>query len=131
MSVKFVSAILGPEMAAPILWAPGKNAFFLQEKTHVHKIPPFRGGGILGGGIFFGGGSADFIFMGARIFLICGSPKTSHVKKPDSRNFCIFCVFVSAFSAFLLCGISSDPYFSGVRGTFRIFGIFAVSGSNR
>ena len=28
-------------------------------KTHVHKIPPFRGGG-----------SADFIFMGARIFLI-------------------------------------------------------------
>ena len=31
-------------------------------KTHVHKVPPFRGG--------FGGGSADFIFMGARIFLI-------------------------------------------------------------
>ena len=39
-----------------------KNAFFLQE-THVHKIPRFRGG-------FGGGGSADFIFMGARIFLI-------------------------------------------------------------
>ena len=36
-------------------------------KNHVHKIPRFRGGGILGGG---GGGSADFIFMGARIFLI-------------------------------------------------------------
>ena len=35
--------------------------------THVHKIPPVRGGdGILG---FGGGGSADFIFMGARIFL--------------------------------------------------------------
>ena len=32
VSVKFVSAILGPEMAAPILWTPGKNAFFLQEK---------------------------------------------------------------------------------------------------
>ena len=31
VSVKFVSAILGPEMAAPILWTPGKNAFFLQE----------------------------------------------------------------------------------------------------
>ena len=44
-----------------------KNAFFLQEKTHVHKIPRFGGGGILG---FWGGrGSADFIFMGARIFL--------------------------------------------------------------
>ena len=31
VSVKFVSAILGPEMAARILWAPGKNAVFLQE----------------------------------------------------------------------------------------------------
>ena len=36
-------------------------------KTHAHKIPHFRGGGIWG---FLGGeGSADFIFMGARIFL--------------------------------------------------------------
>ena len=35
--------------------------------THVHKIPRFRGGAfwVLGGG----GLSADFIFMGARIFL--------------------------------------------------------------
>ena len=69
VSVKFVSAILGPEMAAPILWTPGKNAFFLQENLHVHKIPRFGGGGnlvlVLGGG----GGSADFIFMGAGIFL--------------------------------------------------------------
>ena len=32
-------------------------------KTHVHNTPRFRGrGGV-------GGGSADFIFMGARIFL--------------------------------------------------------------
>ena len=39
-------------------------------KTHVHKIPRFRGGGYFG---FFGGGeSADFIFMGARIFLTSG-----------------------------------------------------------
>ena len=28
LSVKFVSAILGPKMAAPILRTPGKNAFF-------------------------------------------------------------------------------------------------------
>ena len=49
----FVSAILGPEMAAPILWTPGKMRSFCR-KTHVHKIPRFRGG------------SADFIFMGAR-----------------------------------------------------------------
>ena len=34
-------------------------------KTHVHKIPRFGGGGYFGSG----GGSADFIFMGARIFL--------------------------------------------------------------
>ena len=67
MSVKFVSAIVGPEMGAPILWTPGKSAVFLQEKTHVHKIPRFRGGGILGFG--GGGGSADYIFMGARILL--------------------------------------------------------------
>ena len=43
---------------------------FCKKKTHVHKIHRFRGGGILG--FFWGGGSADFIFMGARIFLtIC------------------------------------------------------------
>ena len=35
-------------------------------KSHVHKIPCFRGGGILG---FFWGGSADLIFMGAGNFL--------------------------------------------------------------
>ena len=66
MSVKFLSAILGPEMAAPILWAPRIAAFFLQANLHVHKIPRFRGEFCLGGG----GGNADFIFMGAGIFLI-------------------------------------------------------------
>ena len=65
MSVKFLSAILGPEMAAQILWTPGKNAFFLQENLHVHNIPRFWVGGYSG----LGGGSADFIFMGAGIFL--------------------------------------------------------------
>ena len=35
-------------------------------KTHAHKIPPFRGGYFGFGG---GGESADFIFMGAGIFL--------------------------------------------------------------
>ena len=67
MSVKFVSAILGPEVAAPILWAPGISAFFLQENRHVHKNSSFWGGIFLGFG--GGGGSADFIFMGAGIFL--------------------------------------------------------------
>ena len=58
VSVKFVSAILGPEMGAPILWTPEKMRSFCR-KNHVRKIPLFWGGG----------GSADFIFMGARIFL--------------------------------------------------------------
>ena len=54
-------------MGASILWAPGKIRSFCRKKTHVLKIPRFRGGyfGVLGGG-----GSADFIFMGARIFLM-------------------------------------------------------------
>ena len=65
MSVKFVSAILGPEMAAPILWAPGKMFRFCR-KTNVHKIPRFGGGGVF----WVGGGSADFIIIGAGIFLI-------------------------------------------------------------
>ena len=36
-------------------------------KNRVHKIPRFRGGGGYFG--FGGGGNADFVFMGARIFL--------------------------------------------------------------
>ena len=76
VSVKFVSAILGSEMAAPTLWTPGKNAFFLQENLlFFHRIPRFWGGGgfwVWGGGFWVGGGGggADFIFMGAGIFLI-------------------------------------------------------------
>ena len=69
MSVKFLSAILGPEMAAPILWAPRIPVFFLQENLHVHRIPRFLGGGYFG---FGGGGSPDFIFVGAGIFLMDG-----------------------------------------------------------
>ena len=61
MSVKFVSAILGPEMAARILWAPGQKCVLSAGKTYVHKIPRFRGGGYFG----FGGGGVT----GAGIFL--------------------------------------------------------------
>ena len=45
MSIKFLPVILGPETAAPILWAPGIFWFFLLENPHAHKIPPFGGGG--------------------------------------------------------------------------------------
>ena len=65
VSVKFVSAILGPEMRASALWGAWKNALFLQEKP-LSVIFLLLG---LGGG---GGASADFIFMGARIFLKFG-----------------------------------------------------------
>ena len=53
MSVKFVSAILGPEMAAPILWTPGK---FLV----------LGGGGIFG--FWGGGGECRFYFYGREDF---------------------------------------------------------------
>ena len=61
---------MGPQLAAPILLAPAFLLFFLLENPHAHKIPRFRGGGLLG---FFGtgGGSANFIFMGVGIFPNC------------------------------------------------------------
>ena len=65
VSVKFLSATLGPEMGASILWTPGKKRSFCRKKPMSIEFLVL-GGGILGlGG---GGGSADFIFMGARIF---------------------------------------------------------------
>ena len=50
---KISPVTLGPEMAAPILWAPGIFWFFLLENPHAHKIPPFKGGvlGFLEGGV--------------------------------------------------------------------------------
>ena len=65
MSVKFLSAILGPEMAAPILWTPGKMRPFCR-KNHVHKIPRLRGGGIWV--FFWGGGKCRFYFYGREDF---------------------------------------------------------------
>ena len=70
MSIKFPPAILGPEMAAPILWAPGIFLFFLLEIPRAHKIPPVRGGGVMGFLRRGGGASANFIFMGVGIFPI-------------------------------------------------------------
>ena len=63
VSIKFPPVILGPEMAAPILWAPGIFWFFLLENPHAHKIPPFRGGFwvFLEGG---GGWKCQFYFYG-------------------------------------------------------------------
>ena len=64
-------------------------------KTRVRKIPRFGGGGgILG--FLGGGGSADFIFMGARIFLIEGKElgpwrfRPFYANQSSELNFLIF-----------------------------------------
>ena len=62
VSVKFLSAIMGPEMGASILWTPGKMRSFCKEKTHVLKIPRLRGG--IFGFFFWGGGECRFYFYG-------------------------------------------------------------------
>ena len=56
-SVIFPPAILGPEMAAPILWAPGTLGFSCWKPRHAHKIPRLKWGG-----------SANLIFMGVGCF---------------------------------------------------------------
>ena len=63
VSAKCLSAILGPEMGAPILWAPGIFPFFLQEPSVSIKFLVLGGGGILG----FRGG-VPILFLWARGF---------------------------------------------------------------
>ena len=63
--INFLPAILGPEMAAPILRGRGKIAFFLRENLHAHRNSRFLGGGGWG----FLGRSADF-FCGREDFLV-------------------------------------------------------------
>ena len=65
VSVKFVTAILGPEMGAPILWTRGQNALFLQEKPMSVKFLVWGGGG---GTLGFGGGECRFYFYGRADF---------------------------------------------------------------
>ena len=50
MSVIFPPAILGPDMAAPILWAPGILGLFLLENPHAHKFLVLAGVGFGKGG---------------------------------------------------------------------------------
>ena len=83
MSINYPPAIFGPEMAPPILWAPGILCFLLLENPHAHKIPPFRGGGGVLGFLRKGGGSANFIFMGVLIFPTCHTrARNSKARKP-------------------------------------------------
>ena len=66
LSAIFPSAVLGPEMAAPLLWAPGILWFCLLEDLHAHKMPRLRGGG--GVGLFLGGSGVEVptLFLWAR-----------------------------------------------------------------
>ena len=67
-----------------------KKTVLSARKTHVHKIPRFRGGGYFG---FWGGGSADFILMGALIFLIVVVNRTNGFART------LFSLFPLVFSA--------------------------------
>ena len=75
----FSPAILGPEVAAPILWAPGFVLFFCCKSPHAHTIPRFMGGL---GGFWKGGWKCQFFFMGVWIFVpkrgLNGSRLTLH-----------------------------------------------------
>ena len=65
MSVIFPLATLGPEMAAPILWAPGIYWLFLLGNPHLKKIV------VLGGfWVFWKGGGVEvpILFLWARGF---------------------------------------------------------------
>ena len=91
-----------------------KNAFILQEKkTSVHKIPRFRGGDFG----FSGGGSADFIFMGARIFLKRGPEFAQNTMGPEmitqiirKQFFCVtdVCVIGKLIPRQLMCVIGAS-----------------------
>ena len=56
MSVIFPPVILGPEMAAPIVWAPGIFWFFLLENPVPVKSLVLEGGGVVG---FLEGGGVE------------------------------------------------------------------------
>ena len=66
VSVKLLSAILGPEMGVSILWTSGEKAFFPQEKPVSIKFLVFGGGEF---GFFLGGGGeCRFYFYGRADF---------------------------------------------------------------
>ena len=92
---------------------------FCRKTLHVHKIPRFRGG-IWG----FGGGSADFIFMGAGIFLICriflGAPRPDCFKPAWS-----FAIVTRKCSFPLFCALCALLW-TCVCALFRLFALICV-----
>ena len=88
VSVKFLSAILGPEMAAPILWTPRISVFFLQKNLHVHKSRRFRGGGVFG--VFFGGGEVPSlsIFLRQKFRIQAVKWAVAKLQGDETASFC-------------------------------------------
>ena len=69
MSIKFLPVILGPEMAASILWAPGIFWFFLLENPMPIKFLLLGGGwGFLEGGV-----GVPILFLWAWGFFRCNA----------------------------------------------------------
>ena len=90
---KISPVILGPEMAAPILWAPGIFCFFLLENPNAHKISPFREG-VLGFLRIGGGGeSANFILWAWGFFrnMLAASVATPANPRSEFRKLFCFC----------------------------------------
>ena len=103
MSVKFVSAILGPAMAAPILWTPGKMRSFCRKNLHVHKILRFGGGGL-------GGGECRFYFYGREDFSEPLPSKIGHFLRGRSlKGGCNICVYVPLCVCVCSCVCPSSP----------------------
>ena len=69
VSVKFSARNSGAGNGCANFMGAWKNAFFLQEKAMSIKFLVLGGGGVFG--FLGGGGGADYIFLGARIFLNC------------------------------------------------------------
>ena len=68
MSIKFLSAILGPENGCTNFYgAPRKKCVSFCRKAHVHKIPPFKGG-VIWVFFFWGGGECRFYLYGREDF---------------------------------------------------------------
>ena len=87
VSVKFVSAILGPEMGASILWTPGR-CVLSAGKTMSIKFIVLGGGGILG---FLGGECQFYLYSenSRRLWLFPGSVRGFSRKTPGkSRENC-------------------------------------------
>ena len=99
-------AILGLELAAPTLWAPGIFWLFPQEKTSMPtKFLVFWGGVFC---FFVRGGTANYIFMARGFFLRC-FPAFRQGWMFGSPNRHVSCCAFSQISPGLILGVPATP----------------------